>query len=55
MEQNKQRKLIVPHAEFVSRLLYLPRGIARLEKLGENKKFPKNYILVNAGDRPRYC
>lgn len=44
-----------PHTEFVSRLLYLPRGIARLEKLGEKRQFPKDHILVQAGERTRYC
>lgn len=51
----KPNKPLVPHAEFVSRLLYLPRGIARLEKLGEKKFFPKNYILQQAGKKTKYC
>lgn len=54
MEQ-RNKPMVAPHAEFVSRLLYLPRGISRLEKLGERKKFPKNHILVQAGSRPQYC
>lgn len=44
-----------PHVNLVTRLLYLPRGISRLEKLGEKKKFPKNHILVEAGARTNYC
>lgn len=55
MEQPKNKKVSVPHTEFVCRLLYLPRGIARLEKLGEKKKFPKNHILLQAGERTKYC
>ena len=42
----------MPHANFVSRLLYLPRGISRLEKLGQRKVFPKNHMLVQAGTKP---
>ena len=45
----------MPHANFVSRLLYLPRGISRLEKLGQRKVFPKNHMLVQAGTKPTYC
>ena len=45
----------MPHANFVSRLLYLPRGISRLEKLGQKKSFPKNHMLVQAGTRTNYC
>lgn len=55
MEQWSRRMMIAPHADFVSRLLYLPRGISRLEKLGEKKKYPKNHILVQAGTKPKYC
>lgn len=55
MDQFKSKKAPVPHTEFVSRLLYLPRGVARLEKLGEKKQFPKNHILIQAGELPRYC
>ena len=36
----------MPHANVVSRLLYLPRGISRLEKLGQRKVFPKNHMLL---------
>lgn len=44
-----------PHANFVSRLLYLPRGISRLEKLGQKRTYPKNHVLVQAGSRTSYC
>ncbi len=44
-----------PRVNLVSRLLYLPRGISRLEKLGDKKTFPKNHILVQAGSLPKYC
>lgn len=55
MDQSYYKKSPVPHAEFVSRLLYLPRGISRLEKLGETKQFPKDYILIHAGEYTKYC
>ena len=55
MKQPDNNKIPVPRGEFVSRLLYLPRGITRLEKLGEKKQFPKNHILIQAGEKPRYC
>ena len=45
----------MPHANVVSRLLYLPRGISRLEKLGQRKVFPKNHMLVQAGTMLNYC
>lgn len=44
-----------PRNNPVSRLLYLPRGTARLERLGEKKTFPKNHILVQAGSGTNYC
>lgn len=53
--KDKMRSVQMPHAEFVTRLLYLPRGISRLEKLGEKKKYPKDYILIEAGTVPKYC
>lgn len=45
----------LPRTNPVSRLLYLPRGISRLEQLGEKKTFPKNHILVQSGSRTNYC
>lgn len=45
----------MPRINPVSRLLYLPRGISRLERLGEKKTFPKNHILVQAGAGTNYC
>lgn len=39
----------------VRRILYLPRGIKRLEKLGECKTFEKNTILVRQQEKPSYC
>lgn len=47
--------LRVPQAEFVTRLLRLPRGISRLEKLGEERQVPKDHMLVEAGEIPKYC
>ena len=54
-DQSEKDAVQMPHANFVSRLLYLPRGISRLEKLGQRKVYPKNYMLVQAGIRPSYC
>ncbi|MGX8714727.1 MAG: Crp/Fnr family transcriptional regulator [Lachnospiraceae bacterium] len=39
----------------VRRILFLPRGIRRLEKLGECKTFEKNTILVRQQEKPAYC
>ncbi|MBE5955131.1 MAG: Crp/Fnr family transcriptional regulator [Lachnospiraceae bacterium] len=55
MEKQEKRNVQVPKAEFVTRLLRLPRGISRLEKYGQKKKVPKDYMLVEAGDIPKYC
>ena len=48
MEQSNKsgRPAPAPRVNLVSRLLYLPRGISRLEKLGTKKTFPKNHVLV---------
>lgn len=51
----EKRNLKVPRAEFVSRLLRLPRGISRLEKLGNKRTLPKDFMLVEAGEIPKYC
>ena len=55
MNQESGAAVQMPHANFVSRLLYLPRGISRLEKLGQRKVFPKTHMLVQAGTKPGYC
>lgn len=55
MNQVSSAAVQMPHANFVSRLLYLPRGISRLERLGQKKSFPKNHMLVQAGTKPNYC
>lgn len=55
MEREEKRNVIVPRADFVTRLIRLPRGISRLEKLGQKKKVPKDYMLVEAGEIPKYC
>jgi CRP/FNR family transcriptional regulator len=52
---NAAGKNRVPRVNPVSRLLYLPRGISRLEKLGEKKTYPKNHILVSPGGKTDYC
>ncbi len=55
MEKQEKKNLKVPKAEFVTRLLRLPRGISRLEKLGQKRMIPKDTILVEAGEIPKYC
>jgi CRP/FNR family cyclic AMP-dependent transcriptional regulator len=40
---------------YPSRLLYLPGGTARLEKIGTPVKYPKNHILIEPGNIPEYC
>lgn len=55
MDNLEKRNLRVPQAEFVTRLLRLPRGISRLEKLGEERQVPKDHMLVEAGEIPKYC
>lgn len=41
--------------KYISQIFSLPRGISRLEKLGKIERFPKNHILVNAGEIPDLC
>lgn len=41
--------------DYLYHLLYLPRGIERLEKLGECKIYPKNTQLNEAGTIPDCC
>ena len=50
----KEIKSIV-NTEYVSWLLYLPRGIDQLKKLGELKKYPADCLLAAAGTYTRYC
>lgn len=54
-EYEEKKNIKVPRAEFVTRLLRLPRGISRLEKLGKKRNVPKDYMLVEAGSIPKYC
>lgn len=55
MMNDEKKNLRVPQAEFVTRLLRLPRGISRLEKLGQERQVPKDHVLVEAGEIPKYC
>lgn len=55
MNNTEKRKVIAPQAGFVTRLIRLPRGISRLEKLGVEHQLPKNEMLVEAGQVPKYC
>jgi CRP/FNR family transcriptional regulator len=43
------------YTEYPTRLLYLPRGTQRLEKLGFSRAFRKDYVLVEPGEIPLYC
>ena len=50
----KKIKSIV-NTEYVSWLLYLPRGVERLKELGELKKYPADCLLAAAGSHTRCC
>ncbi len=54
MLDNKSR-LLSNKYEFLNHLLYLPRGIERLEKLGELKSFPKDTQLNQIDAIPDFC
>ncbi|MDO4314046.1 MAG: Crp/Fnr family transcriptional regulator [Eubacteriales bacterium] len=41
--------------EYVSWFLSLPRGTKRLEVLGKRKKYPKNFLLAEAGSKTAFC
>ena len=41
--------------DYPSRLLYLPHGTGRFEKLGSVKKFAKNAIIARPDEVPKYC
>lgn len=43
------------YTEYPTRLLYLPQGTERLEKLGALKHFQKNYVIIEPDEVPRYC
>ena len=45
----------MPAAEYISWIVYLPRGIERLKSLGTLKRVPGNYVLAEAGSKTRYC
>lgn len=36
-------------------VMYLPRGIERLQKLGSSRIYPKNTELASAGEIPKFC
>jgi CRP/FNR family transcriptional regulator len=44
-----------PYTDYPTRLLFLPRGTERLEKLGPPKVFRKNHIIIKPGETARYC
>ena len=43
------------YTDYPTRLLYLPNGTERLERLGFVKKFPKNFIIIEPEEIPPYC
>ncbi len=43
------------YSDYPSRLLFLPNGISRLEKLGRSKFYPKNQIVVAQGSLVNHC
>jgi CRP/FNR family transcriptional regulator len=45
----------VPYTEYPTRLLYLPNGTERLERLGSVRAVPKNYIIIEPDVVPDHC
>lgn len=43
------------YTDYPTRILYLPGGTGRLEKLGVQKSFPKNFIILRSGSPVNYC
>jgi CRP/FNR family transcriptional regulator len=55
MELGAHVKQKTSYTDYPTRLLYLPRGIERLEKLGTRKILPKNYIIAEPGKFLDHC
>ena len=43
------------YTDYPTRLLYMPHGTERLEKLGCIRQYPKNYVIIEPGEIPSYC
>lgn len=51
----RRRTLASSNINNDSYLIQLPRGISRLERIGELVSYPKNHVLVRADQMPTYC
>lgn len=51
----REQLQLMNKTEYVSWLMYLPRGIERLKELGVKRTYPAEYLLAAAGDHTRYC
>lgn len=51
----KEQLQLANKTEYISWLLYLPRGIDRLKQLGKLRKYPADYLLAEAGSHTKYC
>lgn len=45
----------IPKEEYPAYLLYMPRGVVRLGKLGESVFFPKKHVILEPGEFTKYC
>jgi CRP/FNR family transcriptional regulator len=43
------------YTAYPTRLLYLTQGTKRLEELGILRHFPKNFVIIEPDEVPRYC
>lgn len=55
MQKGEKSENKCHYTDYPTRLIYLPRGTERLEKLGVVRRFPKNYILAEPGEIPSMC
>lgn len=55
MEDLLQINKKTTYTEYPTRLLYLPRGIGRLEKLGVRKSYPKDYVIAKVDKIVDHC
>ena len=51
----REQLQLMNKTEYVSWLMYLPRGIERLKELGIKRIYPAEYLLAAAGEHTRYC
>jgi len=53
--EKRDEKKLTYYTEYPTRLLYLPHGMKRFEKLGIQKNLMKNYVIIEPGQIPAYC